>query len=112
MYQGYSLDLLTWRRSTESDEKRRAQQSRTIQRSRISPWPSTGRPQSFTPRSRLMADITSPPTKPIDATNSDIAAACQKLNGVIHHRPAPSAVAHATPPTSPSTVFDGDTVAR
>src|SRR5258708_7743608 len=78
-------------------------------RSSIPPWPSIRLPQSFTPRSRLIADITSPPRKPMIVINRDIAAACHTLNGVSHHRPAPSAVAVRTPPTKPSTVFDGDT---
>ncbi|MNC31415.1 hypothetical protein D3C75_797340 [compost metagenome] len=72
------------------------------------PWPSIMCPQSFTPRSRLMADITRPPKKPSKVTTRAISAACQKLNGVIQNRLAPTRVASATPPAKPSTVFDGD----
>ncbi|MCY1458797.1 hypothetical protein D9M71_762120 [compost metagenome] len=39
-----------------------------------------------------------------------ISAACQKLNGVIQHKVAPIRVASATPPTRPSTVFEGDSL--
>lgn len=46
------------------------------------PWPSIIEPQSFTPRSRLMADITSPPKKPMRQMVSDISAACHGLKGV------------------------------
>ncbi|MNT58681.1 hypothetical protein D3C72_1961340 [compost metagenome] len=56
----------------------------------------------------MIADITSPPKKPISAITSAIAPACHGENGVIHHSAAPSAVALATPPTKPSTVLDGD----
>ncbi|MNN00107.1 hypothetical protein D3C81_1126900 [compost metagenome] len=65
-------------------------------------------PQSFTPRSRLMADITRPPKKPSRVTTRATKAACQKLNGVIQNRLAPTRVARAMPPAKPSTVFDGD----
>ena len=40
---------------------------------------------------------------------SAMSADCHGLNGVIHQRPAPIAVALATPPMSPSRVFDGET---
>lgn len=46
------------------------------------PWPSIMVPQSWTPRSRLMADITSPPKKPIMQTVNTISAACPGLKGV------------------------------
>ena len=65
-------------------------------------------PQSFTPRSRLIADITKPPKKPRMLIISAISNACQKEKGVIHHSPPPISVASATPPTKPSRVFDGD----
>src|ERR1035438_2816072 len=73
------------------------------------PCPSIRCPQSFTPRSRLMADITSPPRKPVIVIRKENAAACQGWKGVIHHRAVPNAVADTTPPKKPSTVFDGDT---
>ena len=72
------------------------------------PWPSISWPQSLTPRSRLIADITSPPKKPIRLITSAMAAACQGENGVIHQSAAPIAVALKTPPTKPSTVLEGD----
>ena len=72
------------------------------------PCPSIMCPQSFTPRSRLIADITSPPKKPMTFTVSAISAACQKVNGVIQNSVAPISVASATPPSNPSSVLDGD----
>ena len=65
-------------------------------------------PQSLMPRSRLIADITRPPQKPIRLTASDMPNACHGVNGVSHHRAAPSALADSTPPMKPSTVLDGD----
>jgi hypothetical protein len=47
------------------------------------PWPSIRLPQSLTPRSRLIADITRPPKKPITQIASAISAACHGANGVI-----------------------------
>src|SRR5690606_17295004 len=79
-------------------------------RSSMPPCPSIMWPQSLTPRSRLIADITSPPKKPIRLTTRASSAACQGVNGVIHHSAAPRAEADATPPTNPSTVFDGDSL--
>src|SRR6185503_19720618 len=51
-------------------------------RSSMPPCPSIMVPQSLTPRSRLIADITSPPRKPINAITSAIAAASHTVNGV------------------------------
>ncbi len=65
-------------------------------------------PQSLMPRSRLIADITRPPQNPIRLISSDRPKACSGVNGVIHHSAAPSALALSTPPTNPSTVFDGE----
>src|SRR5579871_1421987 len=73
------------------------------------PCPSIRCPQSFTPRSRLIADITSPPKNPVIVIRNENNAACQGRNGVIHHNPVPSAVADNMPPTKPSSVFDGET---
>src|SRR6266481_138065 len=77
-------------------------------RSSMPPWPSIIWPQSLTPRSRLIADITRPPQNPIRLITSAMIAACHGENGVIHQSAAPSKVALAIPPTRPSTVFDGD----
>ena len=41
-------------------------------RSRIPPWPGISWPQSFTPKSRFIADITRPPRNPIMATTKPI----------------------------------------
>src|SRR5690349_13794101 len=73
------------------------------------PCPSIIVPQSLTPRSRLIADITRPPRNPASVIISETAAAWRNENGVTHHRLAPSSVALATPPANPSSVFDGDT---
>ena len=74
------------------------------------PWPAIRWPQSLTPLSRLIADITRPPKKPISAITSDSPNACHGVNGVIHHRLAPSTEADSTPPRKPSQVFDGDSL--
>src|SRR6266487_6387888 len=71
------------------------------------PCPSIIAPKSFTPRSRLMADMTNPPANPINVIASAMPADCQGVNGVAHHRPAPSNVAVAMPPTKPSQVLFG-----
>jgi len=81
-------------------------------RSSMPPWPSIIWPQSFTPRSRLMADITRPPKKPIRFMINDMTAACQGENGVIHHRAVPTSVALNTPPTRPSSVLEGERLGR
>jgi len=52
--------------------------------------------------------MTKPPQKPINVITSAISAASIGENGVNHYNAAPSAVALNTPPTNPSTVFDGD----
>ncbi|HEX4810350.1 MAG TPA: hypothetical protein VH325_15545 [Bryobacteraceae bacterium] len=58
---------------------------------------------------RSVVDVTAEfPARP-PGSHYRRAPACQKLKGVIHHRLAPNAVAHVTPPTSPSTVLDGET---
>ena len=62
------------------------------------------------PRSRLIADSTNPPKKPITQTQKDRPAACHAVNGVNTCRAAPRAVALSTPPIRPSQVFDGDSV--
>ena len=72
------------------------------------PWPSIMWPQSFTPRSRLIADITRPPKKPIRQMTRATSAASFGVNGVMPCSAAPRAVALATPPIRPSQVFDGD----
>jgi AcrR family transcriptional regulator len=64
-------------------------------------------PYSFTPRSRLMADMMSPPANPILVSTNAITAASPGEKGVAHHSPAPIAVAHATPPTYPAHVLFG-----
>src|SRR5438128_818632 len=78
-------------------------------RSRIPPWPSIVFPKSFTLRSLLIADMTKPPAKPNRVINSDMARACKREKGVIHHRPVPTAVAQRIPPTKPSHVLLGET---
>ena len=45
-------------------------------------WPGIDWPQSFTPRSRLIADMTSPPRKPMTFATSAMPAACKGVNGV------------------------------
>src|SRR5699024_11113345 len=75
----------------------------------IPPWPAIVAPKSLTPRSRLIEDITSPPKKPIRQETNARSAACHQANGVIHQRPAPTAVAVSTPPIKPSQVLLGDT---
>jgi hypothetical protein len=65
-------------------------------------------PQSLTPRSRLIADITRPPKKPMSVTTSAMPPATSGVKGVIHHSAAPIAEADSTPPAKPSTVLDGD----
>src|SRR5579885_1549017 len=74
------------------------------------PWPSIIEPQSLAPRPRLTAESASPPRKPASTITADIAPACHGENGVIHHKAAPIAVAHAPPPTKPATVLDGLTL--
>ena len=74
------------------------------------PWPSMSAPQSFTPRSRLMADITRPPANPRPHSARLTRPDCHGVNGVAHHRAAPAADAVRTPPTSPSHVLPGLTV--
>src|SRR5690606_24821374 len=65
-------------------------------------------PQSFTPRSRLIADITSPPKNPIRQIIKAMSAACSMLNGGAQDSSAPTSVALAMPPIRPSQGFDGD----
>src|SRR6185437_10757084 len=64
-------------------------------------------PQSLAPMLRLTADNASPPRKPASTITSDMPAEPQNVNGVIHHRQAPIAVAERPPPSRPSTVLDG-----
>src|SRR5699024_7521103 len=78
-------------------------------RSMMPPCPAMVAPKSLTPRSRLIDDITRPPKKPIRHETKASSAACHQTNGVIHHSPAPMAVAVSTPPISPSHVLFGDT---
>src|SRR5699024_2935030 len=73
------------------------------------PCPAIVAPKSLTPRSRLIDDITSPPKKPIRHDTKASRAVCHQVKGVIHHSPAPMAVAVSTPPMSPSQVLFGDT---
>src|SRR6185437_1109441 len=77
-------------------------------RSRIPPWPSIVLPKSFTPRSRLMADMVSPPANPMSASASDMPRATSGGNGVIDHNAVPRATAVATPPMKPSQVLLGE----
>src|SRR5690242_3108748 len=67
-------------------------------------------PQSLMPRSRLMADITSPPPKPGSVIARHIPADCQGVNGVAHHRAEPIRTVAETPPIRPSHVLLGLTV--
>ena len=46
-------------------------------------------PQSFTPRSRLIADITRPPRKPIMQIARDTNADCHGVKGVIQDSAVP-----------------------
>lgn len=57
-----------------------------------------------------MADMTSPPPKPMKVMTSDIPADCQGVKGVAHHSPAPINTVQAMPPISPSQVLFGLTV--
>ncbi|MNL56550.1 hypothetical protein D3C87_1800520 [compost metagenome] len=77
-------------------------------RSSMPPWPSIMWPQSLMPRSRLIADMTIPPAKPSRLISTAINSDCQKVKGVMKHKKPPIKDARATPPTKPSTVFDGD----
>ncbi|MNY09898.1 hypothetical protein D3C86_1428470 [compost metagenome] len=72
------------------------------------PWPSIMCPQSFTPRSRLIADITMPPANPSKLISRAMSSDCQAVNGVIHHKAQPISEASRMPPTKPSTVLEGD----
>src|SRR6266540_710474 len=58
-------------------------------------------------RSRLIADMTNPPPKPISVMASDIPDACQGEKGVAHQRPVPNSVAERMPPMNPSQVLFG-----
>src|SRR6476646_1676618 len=89
-------------------KKSGAEKQMESMRSRMPPWPSMELPKSLTPRSRLIADMVSPPAKPMRAMANDISMACNGENGVIHQSPVPSATAVATPPTKPSHVLLGE----
>ncbi len=83
-----------------------AKQSESM-RSRNPPWPAMEPPQSFAPRSRLIAERTSPPKNPARQISRAMRAACQGVKGVAHHSRVATRTALAMPPTVPSQVLCG-----
>src|ERR1051325_7737029 len=99
-YHGVKKYRVTWKKTGA------AKQMESM-RSSTPPCPSIAEPQSFTPRSRLIADIVRPPANPIMQITKAMIVACHQLKGVAHQSAPPSAVAVSTPPMKPSHVLLG-----
>lgn len=79
--------------------------------SRIPPCPGNSFPLSLTPTSRLMADITTSPQKPLIPINKPANIACNVFSGVSNGPMIIDAIMVViTPPTRPSSVFPGLTL--
>lgn len=79
--------------------------------SRSPPCPGNSFPLSLTPISRLMADITTSPQKPLIPINKPANNACDVFSGVSNGPIISDAIMVVmTPPTRPSSVFPGLTL--
>ena len=79
--------------------------------SRSPPCPGNSFPLSLTPISRLMADITTSPQKPLIPINKPANNACNVFSGVSNGPIISDAIMVVmTPPTRPSSVFPGLTL--
>jgi hypothetical protein len=76
-------------------------------RSSTPPCPWIDDPQSFTPRSRLIADMVNPPRKPMTVMTKAIPIVCHMPNGVTRQSDVPIRVAERIPPMNPYHVLLG-----